>query len=231
MNKSSPSYLTYLLCLVFGNLTISPAGIATFKLAETFKTTIGLDPSEGMISAARSLITERAPNGSVVKFHVSRAEDISTELISDGSVDLITAATCAHVRPPPQRQKPQTSVVQQPISPRSSSFTNIQLVVQFRPLLPHCRAHPRPRRHHRALHFTLQRAPHNAQRSRHQYSLGRYQDCRARPVLRAWKSASARLVRQAAAAMDDHVSRTRLFPAHVPAQDVWHGHEGGRRAG
>lgn len=74
------------------------AGIATFKLAETFGTTIGLDPSEGMISAARSLATEKAPSGgSGVRFEVSTAEDISADLIPDGSVDLITAATCAHV--------------------------------------------------------------------------------------------------------------------------------------
>lgn len=74
------------------------AGIATFKLAETFKTTIGLDPSEGMISTARELAAEnQATGGPVVRFEVSTAEDISPELIPDGSVDLITAATCAHV--------------------------------------------------------------------------------------------------------------------------------------
>lgn len=74
------------------------AGIATFKLAETFKTTIGLDPSEGMISTARALASEKkASGGPVVRFEVSTAEDISAELIPDGSVDLITAATCAHV--------------------------------------------------------------------------------------------------------------------------------------
>lgn len=74
------------------------AGIATFRLAETFKTTIGLDPSEGMISTARALASEKQSSGGpVVRFEVSTAEDISPELIPDGSVDLITAATCAHV--------------------------------------------------------------------------------------------------------------------------------------
>ncbi|KAJ4424451.1 hypothetical protein N0V82_000973 [Gnomoniopsis sp. IMI 355080] len=71
-------------------------GTATFKLTETFKTTIGLDPSEGMINAARSLMPKKTPNGPLVKFEVSTAEDISPELIPDGSVDLLTAATCAH---------------------------------------------------------------------------------------------------------------------------------------
>lgn len=71
-------------------------GTATLKLAETFNTTIGLDPSEGMISAARALINEKGPNGPVVRFDVSTAENISSELTPDGSVDLITAATCAH---------------------------------------------------------------------------------------------------------------------------------------
>lgn len=78
--------------------TTSLAGIATFKLAETFKTIIGLDPSEGMISTARALASEKqSSSGPVVSFEVSTAEDISAELIPDGSVDLITAATCAHV--------------------------------------------------------------------------------------------------------------------------------------
>lgn len=78
--------------------TTSLAGIATFKLAETFKTTIGLDPSEGMISTARALASEKQSSGGrLVSFEVSTAEDISAELIPDGSVDLITAATCAHV--------------------------------------------------------------------------------------------------------------------------------------
>lgn len=71
-------------------------GTATFDIARSFDNTIGLDPSQGMVSAARSLLSsEQIANN--VKFEVSTAEDISPDLVPDGSVDLITAATCAHV--------------------------------------------------------------------------------------------------------------------------------------
>ncbi|KAJ0110228.1 hypothetical protein J7T55_000661 [Diaporthe amygdali] len=70
-------------------------GTATFDIARSFDNTIGLDPSQGMVSAARSLLSsEQITNN--VKFEVSTAEDISPDLVPDGSVDLITAATCAH---------------------------------------------------------------------------------------------------------------------------------------
>lgn len=67
-----------------------------------------------MISTARELAAEKqAAGGPVVRFEVSTAEDISPELIPDGSVDLITAATCAHVSlsrnplaPPPSGPPP-----------------------------------------------------------------------------------------------------------------------------
>lgn len=73
-------------------------GIATFKLAESFTTVVGLDPGEAMITTARSLL-ESEPEGlnERIRFDVSTAEDISPSLISDSSVDLISAATCAHV--------------------------------------------------------------------------------------------------------------------------------------
>lgn len=74
-------------------------GIASFQLAKYFKTVIGLDPSEGMINTARShLAASEAPtNGANIKFEISTAEHIDPGLIPDGSVDVITAATCAHV--------------------------------------------------------------------------------------------------------------------------------------
>lgn len=73
-------------------------GKATFKLAETFATVIGLDPSESMISTARSLLDTKPDEiKSKVRFEVSTAEDIDQALVPDGSVDVITAATCAHV--------------------------------------------------------------------------------------------------------------------------------------
>ncbi|KUI69713.1 hypothetical protein VM1G_05033 [Cytospora mali] len=70
-------------------------GTATFALAQFFHEAIGLDPSDGMISTARSLMATEQPKSNV-KFEVSTAEDIDPSLIPDCSVDLITAATCAH---------------------------------------------------------------------------------------------------------------------------------------
>lgn len=71
-------------------------GTATFTIARSFDNTIGLDPSEGMISTARSFLSQEQ-NGSNVRFEISTAEDIDPALVPTGSVDLITAATCAHV--------------------------------------------------------------------------------------------------------------------------------------
>ncbi|OTA96346.1 hypothetical protein M434DRAFT_67822 [Hypoxylon sp. CO27-5] len=71
-------------------------GQATRDLASYFSNAIGLDPSEGMISTARSpskLVT------SPIRFEVSAAEVLGADLeppITDGSVDLLTAATAAH---------------------------------------------------------------------------------------------------------------------------------------
>ncbi|KIL83734.1 hypothetical protein FAVG1_13010 [Fusarium avenaceum] len=73
-------------------------GTATHTLAPNFKTTYGLDPSEGMISAARS-VDQNSSTGDNVIFEVSTAESLGSDLkdpIIDGTVDLITAATCAH---------------------------------------------------------------------------------------------------------------------------------------
>lgn len=76
-------------------------GLATFKLAEYFTNVIGLDPSEGMIATARArLESEPSTENHSIKFEVSTAEDIDPALIPDASVDLITAATCAHVSIP-----------------------------------------------------------------------------------------------------------------------------------
>ncbi|KAM0468234.1 hypothetical protein ACHAP7_011140 [Fusarium lateritium] len=73
-------------------------GTATHSLAPNFKTAYGLDPSEGMISTARS-IDQSSTTGDNVIFEVSTAEALGSDLgkpILDGTVDLITAATCAH---------------------------------------------------------------------------------------------------------------------------------------
>lgn len=69
-------------------------GPATRALAPHFEETIGLDPSAGMIAAARSL-----PNPDTIRYEISSAEELGHDLdppIPFGSVDLITAATCAH---------------------------------------------------------------------------------------------------------------------------------------
>lgn len=69
-------------------------GPATRALAPHFKETIGLDPSAGMIAAARSL-----PNPNSIRYEISSAEELGHDLdppVPFGSVDLITAATCAH---------------------------------------------------------------------------------------------------------------------------------------
>ncbi|KAF4457878.1 hypothetical protein F53441_231 [Fusarium austroafricanum] len=73
-------------------------GTATRSLAPNFRRAYGLDPSEGMISTARS-IAEGLSEPENIKFEVSTAEALGSDLedpIVDGTVDVITAATCAH---------------------------------------------------------------------------------------------------------------------------------------
>ncbi|KAI1390447.1 S-adenosyl-L-methionine-dependent methyltransferase [Hypoxylon trugodes] len=71
-------------------------GQASLDLATYFTHTIGLDPSEGMISAARA--SAKSANFPI-RFEVSDAEALGVDLkppIADVSVDLLTAATAAH---------------------------------------------------------------------------------------------------------------------------------------
>jgi SAM-dependent methyltransferase len=73
-------------------------GTAVQTLAPRFVHAIGLDPSEGMITAALSLggVTSTSEP---VRFEVSTAEELGENLsppIQDSSVDLITAANAAH---------------------------------------------------------------------------------------------------------------------------------------
>ncbi len=73
-------------------------GLAIRDLAPQFTHAIGLDPSEGMVSTARSL--GGVSSGSEpIRFEVSSAEELGSNLspaIPDGSVDLLIAATAAH---------------------------------------------------------------------------------------------------------------------------------------
>lgn len=76
----------------------SGPGTSVRQLAPQFKHAIAIDPSAGMIAAARKLggvSGDREP----ICFEVSSAEDLGSDLqrpVEDGSVDLITAATAAH---------------------------------------------------------------------------------------------------------------------------------------
>lgn len=72
-------------------------GQATQHLAPYFAHAIGLDPSEGMISTARTAAQQ--PGDPPIRFEVSAAEALGADLapaVADGSVDLVTAATAAH---------------------------------------------------------------------------------------------------------------------------------------
>jgi len=71
-------------------------GLAALALAPHFSSTIGLDPSEGMITTARSL---GGSTSNPVRFEISTAEELGRDLsppIQDSSVDLITASNAAH---------------------------------------------------------------------------------------------------------------------------------------
>lgn len=73
-------------------------GTAIRELAPRFTHAIGLDPSEGMISTARSL-GGVSSTSQPIRFELSTAEDLGSQLsppISDFSVDIIIAATAAH---------------------------------------------------------------------------------------------------------------------------------------
>jgi SAM-dependent methyltransferase len=73
-------------------------GIAARALAPSFAHAIGIDPSEGMITSARSLGGTSSTTEDV-RFEISSAEALGSDLsppIKDSSVDLITASTAAH---------------------------------------------------------------------------------------------------------------------------------------
>ncbi|KAK5047791.1 hypothetical protein LTR84_006456 [Exophiala bonariae] len=73
-------------------------GNAARQLGKNFNHAIGLDPSQGMISMARSLGGTTATS-EAIKFETSNAQQLGANLsppIQDSSVDLIVAATAAH---------------------------------------------------------------------------------------------------------------------------------------
>ncbi|KAL4758908.1 putative S-adenosylmethionine-dependent methyltransferase [Aspergillus foveolatus] len=75
-----------------------PGNVAS-NLSKHFVHTIGLDPSEGMIATARALNSSPADDSGKLRFEVSTAEDLGSNLsppIADSSIDMIVAATAAH---------------------------------------------------------------------------------------------------------------------------------------
>jgi ubiquinone/menaquinone biosynthesis C-methylase UbiE len=73
-------------------------GTAARGLAPHFAHVIGLDPSEGMITTARSVGVVTSTS-EPVRFEVSTAEELGGNLsppVQDSSVDLITASNAAH---------------------------------------------------------------------------------------------------------------------------------------
>lgn len=76
-------------------------GNVTCTLAPHFAHAIGLDPSEGMVSTARSASAGVLTSLSLpVRFEISTAEELGTKLssnpVKDSSIDLITAGNAAH---------------------------------------------------------------------------------------------------------------------------------------
>lgn len=73
-------------------------GQAVGTAAAHFTRAIGIDPSEGMLTMARS-IGGTSANSDPIRFENSSAELLGTDLsppVESSSVDLIVAATCAH---------------------------------------------------------------------------------------------------------------------------------------
>ncbi|EAQ87136.1 hypothetical protein CHGG_03755 [Chaetomium globosum CBS 148.51] len=72
-------------------------GTATRSLAGLFNHAVGIDPSEGMITTARSLGGVTHANNKPIRFEVCTVEDVTAQAaLEAGSVDLLTAATAAH---------------------------------------------------------------------------------------------------------------------------------------
>ena len=73
-------------------------GTATRSLAPLFDEAVGIDPSEGMITAALALANSDSQERTI-RFAVSSAEALGCDIdppLPEASVDLLTAATAAH---------------------------------------------------------------------------------------------------------------------------------------
>lgn len=200
-------------------------GVASFQLAEYFETVIGVDPSEGMINTARSRLAASGgeKDAKNVRFELSTAEDIDPALIPDASVDVITAATCAHV-------SSMSRVWRYPIYisyfPRASLptfvHTNIP-VVRHDTLLADRGPHPPARRHRRHLgrparHGALVRP----QRRQDQRGVGGDEEKGPRAVRQPRHHDRAQPLPGPRAPLDRGAPRARLRPGHLPQEAVRH---------
>lgn len=71
-------------------------GQATFLLANHAEAVIGMDPSPGQVKEAQEQAEKLGEIAKKLRFVVGGAEDLSVSGVAPGSVDLITAAQCAH---------------------------------------------------------------------------------------------------------------------------------------
>ncbi|GAA5857715.1 hypothetical protein JCM1840_000879 [Sporobolomyces johnsonii] len=74
-------------------------GLSTFPFAPHFDRVIGVDPSQGMVTAARDILAERIDAGEVdegrIRFEQGRADSL-LGVVEDESVDLAVAGQAAH---------------------------------------------------------------------------------------------------------------------------------------
>ena len=71
-------------------------GQATFYLASIVDNVIGMDPSEGQVKEASLQAEKLGALKEKLRFVTGGAEDLNASGLPAGSVDMITAAQCAH---------------------------------------------------------------------------------------------------------------------------------------
>ncbi|GAA5843628.1 hypothetical protein JCM9279_000812 [Rhodotorula babjevae] len=73
-----------------------PSSSTSSSSSHRFSRIIGVDPSPGMVAAARSILADRATSaGQNVRFEVARGDKLSA-VVDDHSVDLVIAGQAAH---------------------------------------------------------------------------------------------------------------------------------------
>ncbi|ORY84174.1 S-adenosyl-L-methionine-dependent methyltransferase [Leucosporidium creatinivorum] len=84
-------------------------GLSTFAFVPLFERVLGLDPSEGMVRAARGVLEQRVEKGEIdlqggkreARFEQGKGEDLHG-IVEDASVDLVVAGQAAHWFDPPK---------------------------------------------------------------------------------------------------------------------------------